>query len=127
MNNSKRKIFKTQLIEANNRSRMYAQRLWVLPFAYIGVIFITLNATTNGQTNLILLCMITLSIMGLIVFCIMIGIVIAIGDAVRVIEKMEKKLKLKCTVKRHRCMIDVPTFSLAIVGITFCIISAIQA
>lgn len=120
MSNSKEEILKTQLCEVNQRSRMYAQRFWQLPFAYLGVVGIALAAASEGDPKHIRLGAIALCIMGILVFWIMIGTFRAIDRSVGVIQQMEKKLGLQISVKKHHWMIDIPNFLLVIVGIVIC-------
>jgi len=89
-----KETLRTQLSEANQRSRMYAQRFWQLPFAYISVVGITLAAADKSDPKFIRLGAITLCLMGVFIFWIMIGTFRAIDKSVKVIEKTESDLGL---------------------------------
>lgn len=113
-----------QLSEANQRSRMYAQRFWQLPFAYISVVGIALAGTGKGDPKIILLGAITLCLMGLLIFWIMVGTFRAIGKSVEVIIQTEGDLGLPISVKKHHWVVDLPNFALVLVGVVICIIAA---
>ena len=115
---------RVQLSEANQRSRMYAQRFWQLPFAYISVVGIALAVAGESDPKLIFLGAITLCLMGLLIFWIMIGTFRAIDKSVEVIMQTEDALGLPISVKKHHWAIDLPNFALVLVGVVICIIAA---
>lgn len=115
---------RVQLSETNQRSRMYAQRFWQLPFAYISVVGIALAVAGESDPKLIFLGAITLCLMGLLIFWIMIGTFRAIDKSVEVIMQTEDALGLPISVKKHHWAIDLPNFALVLVGVVICIIAA---
>jgi TRAP-type C4-dicarboxylate transport system permease small subunit len=122
--NEVKAALRIQLGEANQRSRMYAQRFWQLPFAYISVVGIALAGAGKSDPQFILLGPITLCLMGLIILCIMFGTFRAIKKSVEVIERTEEALELPISVKKHYGAIDWPNFALVLLGVLICIIAA---
>jgi len=127
MKNLNNEALCVQLSEANQRSRMYAQRFWQLPFAYISVVGIALANAGNSAPVFIWLGALTLCIMGLLIFWIMIGTFHAIGKSVDIIIQTESILGLQNSVKKHHLPIDLPNFLLVFIGVAICLITSFIA
>jgi len=88
----------TQLVQLNERVRMHAQRLWQLPFAYLGVIGILVTANGNGAPAPKLFWAI-FAALGLVVAWSMVGCVAGIYRGVSALANVEKLLHLPHTAQ----------------------------
>ncbi len=106
-----------QLIQINERVRMHAQRLWQLPFAYLGVLGLLIqgftNATSPRRVQIIAGCF---TLIGVFVGWAMGGAVEGIYRGVRALARVEQLLKLPPTAKASPMGQYLPYFLLLIVG-----------
>jgi hypothetical protein len=116
--NPTKDAFRIQLVELNNRSRMYATRFWQLPFAYLGLVGIALALVVKENLKDIRPVTAVFFFLGILVLWIMAGTYRAIDRSVEQLLKVEEALHLPKTAKRYRLIIDLPNF-LMVLAVTF--------
>ena len=116
--NPTKDAFRIQLVELNNRSRMYATRFWQLPFAYLGLVGIALALVVKENLKNIRPVTAVFFFLGVLVLWIMAGTYRAIDRSVEQLLKVEEALHLHKTAKRYRLIIDLPNF-LMVLAVTF--------
>jgi hypothetical protein len=110
-----------QLVELNNRSRMYATRFWQLPFAYLGLVGVALALVVKENLNDIKPVAAVFFFLGILVLWIMAGTYRAIERSVEQLLKVEEALHLPPTAKRYRLIIDLPNFLMVFAVVIICL------
>jgi len=106
---------RTLLVELNNRSRMYANRFWQLPFAYLGTTGVASAWVVHKDVKEVHTIAAIFFILGLLVLWIMLGTFVGIERSVKQLRQVEKALHLPITATRFRWLIDLPNFLLVLV------------
>ncbi|OPX21346.1 MAG: hypothetical protein B1H03_06765 [Planctomycetales bacterium 4484_113] len=88
-----------QLNQLNQRVRLYAQQIWQIPLAYLGLVLLSLAGSENVQGREPGLVMVFMGAVGILVFCHYLGLVQANDWGVKKIEETESKLGLDVTVR----------------------------
>ena len=94
-----------QFSELNQRIRVYSNRFWQIPFAYIGLTGLALINVSDKCTSHLNFVLAVSSIFGILVFLLMYGIKGAIETARNAIKKLEEELNLDVTVKKRPLII----------------------
>jgi hypothetical protein len=92
-------ILKEQFKELNSRSRWYSGQLWYIPFAYFGLVSLTLGNVVAREPKFIGAALLFCGIVGILVFWHMLGIKDGEKRAVENLQAVEIKLGLDKTVE----------------------------
>jgi hypothetical protein len=109
--------FIAQLHELNERARWYSSQLWQVPFAFLGIVGITLGAFLGKGNTMTGLSFLVLGGFGIAVILHMRGLADGERRAVLNLQKIEAQLRLEQTAIYKPREVWV-SFNIAIIGIT---------
>ena len=115
---------RTQLTELNGRVRAHMAAMWQMPFAYVGLIALSLSLP-DGHPRLLRQAAVVLALVGVLAIWAMAGWLEAAHRAVEHINKVEDGLGLQRTAKKNPAMHAVPHLLVVGLGIIASILIAL--
>jgi len=110
--------FIEQLSQLNQRVRLYAQQIWQVPFAYLGLVLLSFAGWDSFGPRMRGSIMIGMGVVGALVFCHHLGLVQANNRGVEKIEETERRLRLDVTVRRSGLIVCPLGALVLLVGLT---------
>jgi hypothetical protein len=119
---------RVQLVEVHTRAKLHADRLWQLPFSYIGVVGISFSLMEQRQAdNRPIFWLFTFyALLGILTLLAMLGAIEAIKRALAHMIRVEKALGLVPTTKIRPVYQFAPYVAMAVLGLIACIAVCIQ-
>lgn len=119
---------RVQLVEVHARAKLHADRLWQLPFSFIGVVGISFSLVEQGQAdNRPIFWLFSLyALLGILVLFAMLGAIEAIMRALAQMIRIEKELGLVPTTRIRPVYQFAPYLAMAALGLIACIAVCVE-
>jgi hypothetical protein len=119
---------RVQLVEVHNRAKLHADRLWQLPFSYIGVVGISFSLVEQKQSDSrpTFWLFTFYALLGVLALLAMLGAIEAIARALAHMIRIEKELGLSPTTRIRPLYQFVPYVGMTVLGLVACIAVCIE-
>ena len=113
---------RTQMTEVHQRAKIHSDRLWQLPFAYLGVVGISVSlAEKLPNTRLLFWLFLLYTAFGIVILFTMIGAMEGVRRALGHMIRIEQELRLQQSTQIQIVYQFLPYFVMAILIVLFCL------
>jgi len=119
---------RVQLVEVHDRAKLHADRLWQLPFSYIGIIGISFSLVgqNKAESEPIFWLFIFYVLLGVLAILAMLGAIEAITRALRHMIGIENDLGLEPTTRIRPVYQFAPYLAVAVLGLVACVMVCVE-